>query len=350
MILNRDIYHDLIQEVIILTSRNPELTSKLMFSGEEPLDTLKKVVCKIRKVYFYYVTDVPSFFDRLILYWDKDFYVYRGFRHPFTRYILRWALSSVKEVEIWSCEPLPAYITEFLLRTPNTPKLDLYWCDVSTTKLLLESRRFGYVKLGGYSCPDLNDIHLNIEELEYINLPLNKILASESIKTNSLIITDFRNDFNSLFTMNISPNFQSVKRITSEVKDTNLLSCVQSIPEFLRFLTTRLVNVKYFTLNFTECECKPLEFDIQMKPTTPLSFFKDLMSYGDGSITFDKRVKVKLNYSSKFVVKSNSQNVVDNYVEKLKKELQGFEYSSDTNKNIIHYNFKKLSTVAENFE
>ena len=77
-------------------------------------------------------------------------------------------------------------------------------CDFSTTKKLVESRKFDYIKMEPDITENLDDIRIDTEELELCDVSFESILKSQSIKTNSLI-TRYRgrNVSDDLFTTDI---------------------------------------------------------------------------------------------------------------------------------------------------
>lgn len=67
--------------------------------------------------------------------------------------------------------------------------MQLFNCDFITTKLLLESRRFDYVKMNRYITKNLDNICIDIKEVDIYDGALNDVLTVQSIKTKSLIIS-----------------------------------------------------------------------------------------------------------------------------------------------------------------
>lgn len=66
--------------------------------------------------------------------------------------------------------------------------LDLCKCDLSTAKLIIESRRFNYIKIRSSVAHFIDNISIDTQQLEVKEISLEEILDAKSIKTNSLII------------------------------------------------------------------------------------------------------------------------------------------------------------------
>ena len=75
-------------------------------------------------------------------------------------------------------------------------QLELYHCHFPIAKLLVQSRRFDYVKIDHFIFKSLEDIHIDTDRLELWGDFYDGILNAEFIRTNSLIIHYSEKDFN----------------------------------------------------------------------------------------------------------------------------------------------------------
>ena len=58
--LNWDIYHDLVEEMIITSNDNPEHTARFSLSGKQSLDLLKNFISKVDSIRLHYLTDYDN--------------------------------------------------------------------------------------------------------------------------------------------------------------------------------------------------------------------------------------------------------------------------------------------------
>ncbi|KAE9552179.1 hypothetical protein FO519_004594 [Halicephalobus sp. NKZ332] len=203
MMLNLDVYRDLAEEIVVLANEDPELTSRFLLSGQESVDILRSFAKAIDTIRFHHsanhnTKNHPKYSFKVVQFLWDDIDVYMDLRDPHTGYVIRRALSSVKKIGIASYNPLSEDIMDLLLENPNITELEVHEYDLLTAKPLIESRRFKYIKIGPFMTGHLNDVRINTDKLEFLGFALEKILQAESIRTNSLVITHFREDFNDI--------------------------------------------------------------------------------------------------------------------------------------------------------
>ncbi|KAE9547058.1 hypothetical protein FO519_009730 [Halicephalobus sp. NKZ332] len=223
--LNLDVYHELAQEFVILGDEDPELTARFILSGKESLISLKQSLRNVETIHFwnslFYDDDnCPRYSSYVVtIKWSDDVKVNTELEDSYMDPIIRWTLNSVKRVEIDAYKPLPMSVIELLLRNSSFTEIELYHCDSSTLKTLIESRKFNHVYMERSIFLNLNDVHINTEKLELHYVSLENILKTEFLKTNSLMLYSNEEFNDRIFEMNnISLNFQSLENLELVVR------------------------------------------------------------------------------------------------------------------------------------
>lgn len=127
-------------------------------------------------------------------------------------YIIRYILSSIKKVNISTEDPLPKDITDLLLMNFSgfyiwiTSYIDILFlvftniellkCDFSTTKILLESRKFDYIGIHSDIFEKVKDIHTTTKDMRFFLVPFTEVVRLDSVKTTSLYISQQGDNFN----------------------------------------------------------------------------------------------------------------------------------------------------------
>ncbi|KAE9550429.1 hypothetical protein FO519_006344 [Halicephalobus sp. NKZ332] len=343
MILNPDLHYDLAREIFALPNKNLMFITRFLISGRELLIAMKNFVSKadlirIQNWQPWGIASCLRYSSFLAkFHWENFLKIEMDLRDPYMKFIIEWALSSVKEVEILISSSLPADVTELLLRNPNFSKFQLDRCDLPSAKLLLESRKFEFITTGSCVEGSLDDIHIDSEELEFYFVSLEDILESKFINTKSLIINtrneDLAHDFS---TMEVGLGFHSVERFKLETTLEDVLFCSENILKFLGFLNTKFPNLKLITLDFDENRnliYKRSQKDFDM----PLDSFIHFINYRDKLSSYDGRVQI-------------SRISVENYLQKFKDKFPDFQFSSEIKRKFTYHDFKKPSNIAQNFE
>ncbi|KAE9550667.1 hypothetical protein FO519_006128 [Halicephalobus sp. NKZ332] len=222
--------------------------------------------------------------------------------------------------------------------------------DSSAAKSLVESKKFDYIQAGPLIFGDFNDVHIDTKELKIRGISLEKILKTEFIKTNSLIIGYSNEHFKeSLITMDVSPGFESLEKLELEVINRDTFLNPQKILEFLEFLNTKLTSLKCLTLDYNEHHQMFYENDQEGFNFSPESF-NDMVKYEEKLNVYNGRIKVRLNHHMNFNVIASPREAVESHYEKLKKELRGFGYFVYIQDNTNIYNFRRSSSIVENLE
>ncbi|KAE9548339.1 hypothetical protein FO519_008444, partial [Halicephalobus sp. NKZ332] len=223
-------------------------------------------------------------------------------------------------------------------------------CDVPTTKILLESRRFNCVKMDRRIFEDLKDIHIDTEQLEFERVLFEEVLKIESIKTKSLVIysnEDFKDSLNS---MDISPNFQSLEKLELGTSFIEVSRDIQKVLQFLNFLNTKFVNLEILKLRFYEFHELVYNKDDGNFNISP-GVFKNYVNYEEELSIYNGKVKVELyHYITLSVYPLPSEQDIKDYYEKLRKEFYNFEDFSETSHSDCCLRFKNSINVTENFE
>ncbi|KAE9546892.1 hypothetical protein FO519_009897 [Halicephalobus sp. NKZ332] len=202
MTLNQDLYYELFWEIISPYSDCLKHVSVFIFSGKEPLTFVKTFMKRVESVKmsrWEYVRDKNRLVhpDMVDLRWKNGICSHTDIRYPSMELFVRWILSSVKRFEICSKDPFRKKVMELLSENPNFTELEIHSCDLSIANRLLESRRFNYIRIG-FSYSDWKKIHIDTKEVEFEEVNLQEILELKSVKTNSLITTQHRIQFNDI--------------------------------------------------------------------------------------------------------------------------------------------------------
>ncbi|KAE9547498.1 hypothetical protein FO519_009288, partial [Halicephalobus sp. NKZ332] len=231
---------------------------------------------------------------------DNDVKVITDLRHPHMEWIIPQALSSVKRVGISCDESLPRDVVNLLLENPKFTRLNLFKCNLSIAHPLMVSRRFDYIDVGPYVVGNLKDVHIDSKRLEFSAVSLEKILKAEFIRTESLMTSYADEDFTS---------------------------------------SANLVNLNFLTLNFTQVRSNLVYNENQGGFDTTPGSIKNFVNYENEIIVYNGRIRVELNHSMYFGMVSDSKEAVKDYLEQLKKEFRGFEYSSWVEDEMQYYKF-----------
>ncbi|KAE9547797.1 hypothetical protein FO519_008992 [Halicephalobus sp. NKZ332] len=340
MILNPDLYYNLAWDFLVSTD-NPEIVTRFMFSGKQSLNALKNVVKKAENVQFSYMEanrkrnnegilhgKIPDY--KLKMKWDFDVEINADLRDPYMEQIIRWTLSSTEGIEILTDKPLPNDVVDSLLKNPNFTKLEPYVYHLPTLKSLIKSRKFDYIKMRYSAFINWSGTLIDTKELKLLYVPLEKILKSEFIKTNSLIARYPDEEFHdSLLTMNIS---------------------LQKVLQFLEFLNEKLPNLKFLKLDITEHRPYLIYDSSQGTFNILPHFIKDLVKYEEKLNLYNGKLKIKFVHEISFNICSGPREICEDYVEKLRKELEGFEYLPSSRNQWDYYNFEKSRKIKDNFE
>ncbi|KAE9546923.1 hypothetical protein FO519_009865, partial [Halicephalobus sp. NKZ332] len=354
--LNPDVYYDLAREFIYLADENPELSSRFVLSGKEPLAALKDFITKVEFVKYenwsFEESDVRCSPYVVSIDWSHDITIRVDLEDSHVKWMIRWALSHTKRFDISVRDPLPENITDLLLKNPSFTKVRIDNGDLSTAKLLVNSRRFDYISITSFTAKDWNDVHIDTEELDFFGVSLEEILKAESIKANSLIIGPVDEDFiESLTTTDISYVFQSVKTLSVSYVDARPLYHPQKVLDSLEFWNTKLVNLELLVLNFCDM-FDYVEYDSRRRTfSMQPSALKNLVNYEDKLTGYKGKLKVKFTHEIKYEMYPRPPKiVVENYCKGLEKELSEYKYSFQTKNGWNEHHFKKSRMITENFE
>ena len=108
------------------------------------------------------------------------------------------------------------------------------------------------------------------------------------------------------------------------------------------------INLKLLKVDFTEHRSNIVYDNDQGDFDTSLEVLKSIVNYEDKFVNYKGKVKVELNHYIELNISSTSKEPVEEYIEKLKKELQNPEYLSWVECNTVFYRFRKSSNVVEN--
>jgi len=355
MFLNLDLYEDLFREFVILGVETPEIVSGFILSGRESVGGMKMFMKKIENIHFwnklFYDSNrlqCPYYFVELR--WDNDVKISTSLKDSNMEKVIQLGLNSVKRIEIDIKDPLPGEVVNLLLKNPNFTEIEIYHCDLSTIKILMESRKFDRVFIERSIFLNLNNTLIDTKELELYYVSLEDILKAGFIKMNSLILYSNEEVNDSLVAVDISPNLKSLERFELIMRDGDVFHNPQKILKFLGFLNTKLVNLKLLILDFNEFRPDLVYINEERSFNMSPNSFKNYVDYEEKLTIYNGQIKVKLNHYFDFRMISNSKEAVEDYLENLKKELRNFEYSYWIEGNDTFFNFKKSSQVKENFE
>ncbi|KAE9547500.1 hypothetical protein FO519_009290 [Halicephalobus sp. NKZ332] len=358
MTLNRDLYNYLTEEVIFLGNENPELLTRLMFSGKEAIFILRNIINGVDSVQFlnwsYYENNKHIRYSSqvVVLIWNNFLKIEADLKNPYMGNIIQWALSSVKRVGIDTKDPLPPDVVELLLKNPSLTKLTLYRCDLWTAKILIESRRFDYVKMGPFMSGHLNYIYIDVEELELCEVPLTEILNSKRIKTNSLIIRGTNVAFSKILTeINVSSDFEYLKKLELVVFNWGKCCEPTGFFSFLRILDKKLINLEFLTVEFEEYRPALVYRNYQGDINMPPELFKKFVYYMYNLPLYYRKIKVKVNhYIMAEISPLPPLEVAEGYYEKIREELPNFKYSCWIEEGRSHCSFNNSINITKNFE
>ena len=113
-------------------------------------------------------------------------------------------------------------------------------------------------------------------------------------------------------------------------------------------MNTKFTNLKLLKVDFTEHRSNIVYDNNQGNFDTSLESLRNIVNYEDKFVNYKGKVKVELNHYIELNISSTLKEPVEEYIEKLKKELQNPEYVSWIEYNTIFYRFRKSSNVVEN--
>ncbi|KAE9547424.1 hypothetical protein FO519_009366 [Halicephalobus sp. NKZ332] len=354
MRLNPDLYYDLAWEFISLGDEDMELMASFMLWGKGSIGTLKHIVNRVNKIFYYKLWNSDNNRNYkhcpyvIELVWDNNVMVQIDLEDPLMRLVIRWALSSVKKIEVFCDKPLPTDAMELLLTNQNFTELLLYY-NLPTVNILVESRQFDYISMPFSAVSNLNDIRIVTKTLELTDVSLENILKVNSISTKSLGINYLDENFNnSLLTMNINPEFESLECLKLTVSNRHSYFDSKKMLKFLEFLNTKLTNLKFLIFNLYE-PYNGIYFNNQGNFDTSPSFIKNRAKYDSDLNVYNGRVKVILTRYIKCDVFGSPETALENYIKKLRMKLQDYEYSWIKGKTNYFY-FEKSGSLVENFK
>ncbi|KAE9547423.1 hypothetical protein FO519_009365 [Halicephalobus sp. NKZ332] len=355
--LNWDLYHDLVREVSVLEDENRTLI-RFMLLGKESLITLERIFTKVDYIYLYHWDDSESSFypvcsqNQMMLERNDGIRIYVTLGHPHMKQVTRWALSSVKTLNINAQKPFPTDIRDLLLNNPRLRNLEIFQCDLPTTKLLVESRRFDYIKIYHCDSQNLGGVCIDTKELEYNGAHLEEILERTSIKTNSLICDSSRKNFpDDLITINIGPGFKFLEKLDLSHFYLNVCLDPQKILDLLEFFNEKLINLKLLTLRFTEHHNKFLYNEHEKSFNISPNSLKGFVEYEDRFASYKGKAKVEFNHDIQSQILGDvPRQIFENYYEILKEKFRDFGDCSSITNYICSYDFRKLNNVTENLE
>ncbi|KAE9547798.1 hypothetical protein FO519_008993 [Halicephalobus sp. NKZ332] len=358
---NPDLYEDLCFELISLLDGGSELLVKFMLSGRESMIGSKKTISKARTVELAHDT-----FDPMGIFPPIFFYIIKlgedacisvstmsGCPHPML--MIRWALSSTGTVVLDSKKLFPKKVIDCLLRNSKFKRLILEEYNLSIAKRLLKSRKFEFVEIGYDVFYRSKEICVDTEELEFDQIPLKDILKSKSIKTKSLICKDFFDQFDNDLAVRISPNFALLEKLEINLRHMYMCCSPQivlesrSFIELFELLNTKLVNLNLLTFTYNEYYPHSSR-DIYEDSNLRAKDFNVITGYQDNLIGYNGRAKVKFNHTLFCDIVPSFDQTTKDYIEELKNDLRGFEYSFWIEDDDTIYSFKKSKSVSENFE
>ncbi|KAE9547720.1 hypothetical protein FO519_009067, partial [Halicephalobus sp. NKZ332] len=324
------------------------------FRGKQPLVVAENIISNVKNVDFHSTNkkDMNGNYEPLLLadlIWNDSLKKRVVFKDPSIGPVIRWVLFSVKRVEIFTDDSLLTYAADLLLKNPNFTELEVCEYNSSIAKMLLESRKFDYIKMEYDPIKNLKDVRIDTKKLEFSEVSLKGILEAESIKATTLVAESSYSECDKcLLTMNkIGSGFQSLEELNLYNKG-GLIIRFEEILEFLEFLNTKLVNLKLVTLDYKECDiglryCSEKK-EFNWSPTR----LRNLMEQEQNFAAYNGKIKTELNHHFYIETYFCPDDTVERYCEELKEELQ-VEYSSRIENGKNYYYFKKSHKISETF-
>jgi len=336
MILNVDLYEDLSYEVVSLLVRDSEFLTRFILSGKQTVIGTRKMMNRVSNVELNYepidpMEILPPVFCYVMKFGEESVATATAISGlPCPVSIIRWGLSSTKALIFNSEVKFPKEVLTWFLDNPNLKRLTFKQHNLYTAKQLLKSRKFDFVSLDYNLFKRLKDVLIDTEEIEVDQVSLKKILGCKFIKTKSLICKDFFDQFNNNLKVNVNPNFRKLEKLEIKLRHVDedmpfdYLMNSSMILNLFKSVNAKLDNLDLLTFSYNEYFPGETLEDYNLRADD----FNLLTSYENGLVSYDGKPKVKLNHTIYCEMVPTFDQTVNDYIEELKKDLQGFEYSS----------------------
>jgi len=358
MKLSPDIYYDIISAIFdsdldLTEDRDLKFINFFMFSGKEPLIYLQEFAKKVKSFTFWSLSKDEAGEDISPRYTatfesENDIWTRINLADPRAAMIVRLALSHTKTFECHRKVPLLPSVIELLLNNPNFNRLLLSDCDLPTTKLLLESRKFEFVQVWRDVAKHIDGVCINTEKFSFSDVPLEEALKYESIKTDLLIIKLEGDQIDGSFSnITVSPNFKSIGKLNFIFWNPDLSSYSGKILNLLKFVNDTFFELRCVTFDLDDSfDLTYDEYDIYHMP---MVYFNGFASELHEISTSNKEFKIKFKHFISFFIESSSKNSLKKHMNHEKHAFADFEFSFETNGECNRRYYKK-SVVNGNVE